>query len=90
MPDILTETLMPSSALLERLAGEPPLSVSSCYRCKKCSSGCPLTFAVDLLLGQEEQLLSRPPGENWLAGHLVAPRPLLQRKGLLLWARTQS
>ncbi len=66
MPDILTETLVPSSSLPERLAGETPLSVSSCYQCKKCSSGCPLTFAMDLLpdqvirlalLGQEEQLL---------------------------------
>lgn len=66
MPDILNETLVPSSSLLERLSGETPLSVSSCYQCKKCSSGCPLTFAMDLLpdqvirlalLGQEEQLL---------------------------------
>lgn len=66
MPDILNETLVPSSSLLERLTGETPLSVSSCYQCKKCSSGCPLTFAMDLLpdqvirlalLGQEEQLL---------------------------------
>jgi len=66
MPEILNETLVPSSSLLERLSGETPLSVSSCYQCKKCSSGCPLTFAMDLLpdqvirlalLGQEERLL---------------------------------
>lgn len=66
MSDILNETLVPASSLSERLAGETPLSVSSCYQCKKCSSGCPLTFAMDLLpdqvirlalLGQEEQLL---------------------------------
>lgn len=66
MPDILNETLVPSSSLLERLAGETPLCVSSCYQCKKCSSGCPLTFAMDLLpdqvirlalLGQKDRLL---------------------------------
>jgi heterodisulfide reductase subunit C len=43
------------------------LSVNACYQCKKCSSGCPLTFAMDLLpdrvirlvlLGQEEQVLA--------------------------------
>jgi heterodisulfide reductase subunit C len=62
----LNQPLAPSLSLLERLTGETPLSVSSCYQCKKCSSGCPLTFAMDLLpdqvirlalLGQEEQLL---------------------------------
>ena len=42
------------------------LSVSSCFFCRKCSGGCPLTFAMDILphhvirlalLGQEEQVL---------------------------------
>ena len=55
-----------SPALPERLAAALPVSVSACFQCKKCSSGCPLTFAMDLLpdrvirlalLGQEEQLL---------------------------------
>jgi heterodisulfide reductase subunit C len=59
------EPLEPSSALAERLAGLT--SVSACYQCKKCSSGCPLTFAMDFtpdevirlaLLGQEAQVLS--------------------------------
>lgn len=66
MRDILNGRLEPSWRLLERLSGETPLSVASCYQCKKCSSGCPLTFAMDLLpdqvirlalLGQEELLL---------------------------------
>jgi heterodisulfide reductase subunit C len=42
------------------------LSVASCFFCRKCSGGCPLTFAMDILphhvirlalLGQEEQVL---------------------------------
>jgi heterodisulfide reductase subunit C len=66
MLETLSQPLAPSLSLLERLGRETPLSVSSCYQCKKCSSGCPLTFAMDLLpdqvirlalLGQEEQLL---------------------------------
>lgn len=41
------------------------LAVTACFQCRKCSGGCPLTFAMDLLphhvirlalLGQEEQV----------------------------------
>jgi heterodisulfide reductase subunit C len=55
----------PSFNLAENLL-DANLSVSACYQCRKCSSGCPLTFAMDLLpdqvirlalLGQEEQVL---------------------------------
>jgi heterodisulfide reductase subunit C len=55
----------PSFELAKQLQ-EAHLSVSACYQCRKCSSGCPLTFAMDLLpdqvirlslLGQEEQVL---------------------------------
>ena len=51
-------------SLAERLAGLT--NVSACYQCKKCSAGCPLTFAMDFypdqvirlaLLGQEDQVL---------------------------------
>jgi heterodisulfide reductase subunit C2 len=57
--------LEPSFELANRLLNDH-LSVSACYQCRKCSSGCPLTFAMDLLpdqvirlalLGQEEQVL---------------------------------
>jgi heterodisulfide reductase subunit C len=62
----LNQPLVPSFALQERLAGTAATPVSSCYQCKKCSAGCPLTFAMDLLpdrvirlalLGQTEALL---------------------------------
>jgi heterodisulfide reductase subunit C len=55
----------PSFQLAESLL-KAHLSVSACYQCRKCSSGCPLTFAMDLLpdqvirlalLGQEEQVI---------------------------------
>jgi heterodisulfide reductase subunit C len=66
MIDQATPQLEASSALLERMAAALPVSVSACYQCRKCSSGCPLAFAMDLLpdrvirlalLGQEEELL---------------------------------
>lgn len=59
------ELLKPSFVLAEKLE-KARLSVSACFQCRKCSSGCPLTFAMDLLpdqvirlvlLGQEEQVL---------------------------------
>ncbi len=55
----------PAFDLAEKL-GEAGVPVNACYQCRKCSSGCPLTFAMDLLpdriirlalLGQEEQVL---------------------------------
>jgi heterodisulfide reductase subunit C len=62
----LSQPLVPSFSLQERLAGAMATSPSACYQCKKCSAGCPLTFAMDLLpdrvirlalLGQTEALL---------------------------------
>jgi len=62
----MDNSLHPSPALAEKLAlGNLP--ASACYQCKKCSCGCPLTFAMDLLphqvillslLGQEEKVLT--------------------------------
>jgi heterodisulfide reductase subunit C len=58
--------MTPAAGLPERLQQEH-LPVSACYQCRKCSSGCPLTFAMDLLpdrvirlalLGQEDLVLS--------------------------------
>src|SRR3990172_12582159 len=60
-----TESVRPARGLAARL-GAARVPVDACYQCKKCSSGCPLTFAMDLLpdrvirlaiLGQEEMLL---------------------------------
>lgn len=65
MSDTATEALIPAGALAQKL-NSVRLPVDACYQCKKCSSGCPLTFAMDLLpdqvirlalLGQEEQLM---------------------------------
>jgi heterodisulfide reductase subunit C len=65
MMETRQETLHPSGNLAEKLAGGN-LSPAACYQCKKCSSGCPLTCAMDLLphqvillalLGQEDKVL---------------------------------
>ncbi|MCL4500862.1 MAG: 4Fe-4S dicluster domain-containing protein [Deltaproteobacteria bacterium] len=60
------QPLIPSFTLAERLAKEAANPVSACFQCKKCSAGCPLSFAMDLLpdrvirlalMGQTETLL---------------------------------
>ena len=46
--DHASETLSPQRALrkkLEDLSGE---KISACFQCQKCTSGCPVTFAMDL------------------------------------------
>jgi heterodisulfide reductase subunit C len=66
MPKTTDKTMRPSFTLAAKLA-ESNLPASACYQCKKCSCGCPLTFAMDLLphqvihlslLGQEEKVLT--------------------------------
>jgi heterodisulfide reductase subunit C2 len=65
MPATKNEIINPAFNLQNRL-GHANLPVGACYQCRKCSNGCPLTFAMDLLpdrvirmalLGQEEQVL---------------------------------
>jgi heterodisulfide reductase subunit C len=58
MKSIFHQPLMPANSLPERLAQEAAISVSACYQCKKCSAGCPLTFAMDLLPDQVIRLAS--------------------------------
>jgi len=64
MLNTFTEPLEPAFSLAEALTART--SVSACYQCKKCSGGCPLTFAMDFypdqvirlaLLGQEARVL---------------------------------
>ncbi len=54
-----------AGSLAERLLKDN-LTVTYCFQCRKCSGGCPMTFAMDLLpdqvvrlaiLGQEEEML---------------------------------
>jgi heterodisulfide reductase subunit C len=63
--DMTAQPLRPAYDLPERLL-EDHLTVTACYQCRKCSGGCPLIFAMDLLpdrvirlalLGQEDLVL---------------------------------
>ncbi len=60
------KTLTPDFHFLEQIETIGPCQVSACYQCRKCTNGCPVTFAMDLypdevirlvLLGQRETVL---------------------------------
>jgi heterodisulfide reductase subunit C2 len=58
---------VPSGDLVKEIEDDTGIKVSACYQCKKCTSGCPVTFAMDIYpdrvirlvqLGQEEMVLN--------------------------------
>jgi heterodisulfide reductase subunit C len=64
MENTANQPIRPQASLAERLT-EAHLAVRHCFYCRKCSGGCPLTFAMDLLphhvirlalLGQEDRV----------------------------------
>jgi heterodisulfide reductase subunit C2 len=67
MEAAITGELVPNFELSEEVRQERHIGVTDCYQCAKCSSGCPLTFAMDFLpheiirlvgLGQEDLVLA--------------------------------
>jgi heterodisulfide reductase subunit C len=61
------QTLNPDYHFLERVESAGPFLASACYQCRKCTNGCPVTFAMDLypdevirmvILGQRERVLN--------------------------------
>lgn len=60
------KTLTPDYQFLEQLEAAGPYQTGACFQCRKCTNGCPVTFAMDLLpdevirlviLGQRQQVL---------------------------------
>jgi heterodisulfide reductase subunit C len=57
----------PDYRLLEQIEAEGPFQASACFQCRRCTNGCPVTFAMDLypdevirmvILGQREKVLT--------------------------------
>jgi heterodisulfide reductase subunit C2 len=42
------ELLVLDSKFLEEVEAESGVKVSACFQCRKCTNGCPVTFAMDL------------------------------------------
>lgn len=60
------EFLQPDYGFLEQVEAAGPLDIAACFQCRKCTNGCPVTFAMDLypdevirlvILGQREKVL---------------------------------
>jgi len=60
------KSIAPSFSFLKQLEDKSGQPVSRCYQCKKCTGGCPMSFAMDfnpnqvvrlVQLGQQERLL---------------------------------
>ena len=58
--------LKPDYRLLEQIEAQGPFQAGACFQCRKCTNGCPVTFAMDLypdevirlvILGQRETVL---------------------------------
>lgn len=56
----------PDFSFLEKVEAAGPFNVAQCFQCRKCTNGCPASFAMDLypdqiirlaLLGQKDELL---------------------------------
>lgn len=61
-----TETISPDMQFLKLVEGRGPFSVTSCFQCRKCTNGCPASFAMDyypdeiirfVMMGQAQKVL---------------------------------
>ncbi|MGD8443594.1 MAG: 4Fe-4S dicluster domain-containing protein [Desulfobacterales bacterium] len=61
------KTLTPDYQLLEQIEAVGPFQTGACFQCRKCTNGCPVTFAMDfypdevirmVILGQRQAVLS--------------------------------
>jgi len=59
--------LDPNYRLLEQIEAQGPFQAGACFQCRKCTNGCPVTFAMDLypdevirlvILGQRQRVLA--------------------------------
>ena len=61
------QILEPDYHFLEEVEAAGPFQAGACYQCRKCTNGCPVTFAMDLypdevirmvILGQRDRVLN--------------------------------
>jgi heterodisulfide reductase subunit C len=61
------ELLQPDYQFLDEVEAFGPFDVSACFQCRKCTNGCPVTFAMDfypdevirwVILGQKQKVLT--------------------------------
>jgi heterodisulfide reductase subunit C len=65
------KTLKPDYQFLEKLEATETFNVSACYQCQKCTNGCPVTFAMDLLPDEVIRLVILGQRETVLRSHTI-------------------
>ena len=64
---VYAKTLTPDYQFLEQIETDGPYQAGACYQCRKCTNGCPVTFAMDLypdevirlvIIGQAQTVLN--------------------------------
>ena len=65
------KTLKPDYQFLEKIEATEPFNVSACYQCRKCTNGCPVTFAMDLLPDEVIRLVILGQPETVLRSHTI-------------------
>jgi heterodisulfide reductase subunit C len=51
------DMFVPDTRFMESVEAQSGIKISSCYQCKKCSNGCPVTFAMDIYPDQVIRLI---------------------------------
>ncbi|RJO65383.1 MAG: heterodisulfide reductase [Myxococcales bacterium] len=72
-PETGSRTVTPECGLAERIAKDTGVNAMDCYQCGKCSAGCPLVEATDLL-----------PHDFWRMVQLGLEEPILRSRHLWL------
>jgi len=57
MNETSTPTVEPTGELLRQVAELGRDDVARCYQCRKCTNGCPMTFAMDVMPNQVMRLV---------------------------------
>lgn len=65
------KTLKPDYLFLEKLEATGPFYASACYQCRKCTNGCPVTFAMDLFPDEVIRLVILGQRETVLRSHTI-------------------
>ena len=79
MTDVAERLTWSGEALLREVERRSGTSVSSCYQCHKCSTGCPVGFEMEVLTSQIMRLL-----------HLGAEREVLESEAIWLCASCEA
>jgi heterodisulfide reductase subunit C2 len=71
MSEATGSEVRPTGDLLEDLAADGLTNVSRCFQCKKCTNGCPLTFAMDVMPNQIIRMAQMGLADEAMATHTI-------------------